>query len=159
MNQRAADFVVRTAWRCCRWSPTSASRATEGDPAAAAPPRSVDVIYERLLGAILEHRLPPGTKLGEERLATVFGVSRTQVRQALARLTHDRIVTLIANRGAFVSSPTVQEAREVFEARRLIEPSLIRQLAAKATRRRHPPPARAWSGRRRPRGMPTTSAR
>ena len=58
-------------------------------------PRSVDVIYERLLGAILEHRLPPGTKLGEERLAAVFGVSRTQVRQALARLTHDRIVTVL----------------------------------------------------------------
>ena len=95
--------------------------------------RSVDVIYQRILGAILEHRLPPGTKLGEERLAAVFGVSRTQVRQALARLTHDRIVTLIANRGAFVSSPTVEEAREVFEARRLIEPDIVRKVADKAT--------------------------
>lgn len=95
--------------------------------------RSVDVIYQRILGAILEHRLPPGTKLGEEKLAAVFGVSRTQVRQALSRLTHDRIVTLIANRGAFVSSPTVAEAREIFEARRLIEPDLIRRLAATAT--------------------------
>ncbi len=96
-------------------------------------PRSVDLIFQRILGAILEHRLPPGTKLGEERLAAVFGVSRTQVRQALARLTHDRIVTLIANRGAFVSSPTVDEAREVFEARRLIEPDLIRRVARNAT--------------------------
>ena len=96
-------------------------------------PRSVDLIYQRILGAILEHRLPPGTKLGEERLAAVFSVSRTQVRQALARLTHDRIVTLIANRGAFVSSPTVAEAREVFEARRLIEPDLIRRVALTAT--------------------------
>ena len=95
--------------------------------------RSVDVIYQRILGAILEHRLPPGTKLGEEKLAAVFGVSRTQVRQALARLTHDRIVTLIANRGAFVSSPSVQEAREVFDARRLIEPDLVRKVAASAT--------------------------
>lgn len=95
--------------------------------------RSVDVIYQRILGAILEHRLPPGTKLGEEKLAGVFGVSRTQVRQALARLTHDRIVTLIANRGAFVSSPTTGEAREVFEARRLIEPDLVRKVAASAS--------------------------
>lgn len=99
----------------------------------ASPPRSVDLIYQRVLSAILEHRLPPGTKLGEERLAAIFGVSRTQVRQALARLTHDRIVTLIANRGAFVSSPTVDEAREVFESRRLIEPNLIRRLALAAT--------------------------
>jgi DNA-binding GntR family transcriptional regulator len=95
--------------------------------------RSVDVIYQRILSAILEHRLPPGTKLGEERLAAIFGVSRTQVRQALARLTHDRIVTLIANRGAFVSSPTVDEAREVFAARRLIEPDLVRRVAAAAS--------------------------
>ncbi len=95
--------------------------------------RSVDVIYQRILGAILEHRLPPGTKLGEEKLAAVFGVSRTQVRQALARLTHDRIVTLIANRGAFVSSPSIEEAREVFEARRLIEPDLVRKVASGAT--------------------------
>jgi DNA-binding GntR family transcriptional regulator len=94
--------------------------------------RSVDVIFQRILGAILEHRLPPGTKLGEEKLAAVFVVSRTQVRQALARLTHDRIVTLIANRGAFVSSPTVDEAREVFEARRLIEPDLVRKVAENA---------------------------
>lgn len=96
-------------------------------------PRSVDVIYQRILGAILEHRLPPGTKLGEEKLAAVFGVSRTQVRQALARLTHDRIVTLIANRGAFVSSPSVAEAREVFDARCLIEPDLARRVARTAT--------------------------
>jgi DNA-binding GntR family transcriptional regulator len=37
------------------------------------------------------------------------------------------------NRGAFVASPSVKEAREVFEARRLIEPWLVRQVAATAT--------------------------
>jgi DNA-binding GntR family transcriptional regulator len=63
----------------------------------------------------------------------VFGVSRTKIRQAIARLAHDGIVTVFHNRGAFVSSPTVEEAREVFEARRLIEPWLIRSLAAGAT--------------------------
>jgi DNA-binding GntR family transcriptional regulator len=92
-----------------------------------APPPSVDTIHQRVLGAIVEHRLPPGTKLGEERLARVFGVSRTQVRQVIERLSHDRIVTVVPNRGAFVSSPTVEEAREVFAARRVIEPELIRQ--------------------------------
>jgi DNA-binding GntR family transcriptional regulator len=102
-------------------------------PAPAAPAASkaalpsVDVIHQRVLTAIVEHRLPPGTKLGEERLAKVFGVSRTQIRQVLERLAHDSIVTMQHNRGAFVSSPTVEEAREVFAARRLIEPDLIRQ--------------------------------
>lgn len=94
----------------------------------------MDAIHQRVLTAIVEHRLPPGTKLGEERLAKVFGVSRTQIRQVLERLSHDSIVTVVPNRGAFVSSPTVEEAREVFAARRLIEPDLIRQATLVAKR-------------------------
>ena len=97
-----------------------------------ARPQSVEDIYQRVLAAILAHQLPPGTQLVEERLAGVFGVSRTKIRQALARLAHDSIVTVIPNRGAFVSSPTVEEARDVFEARRLIEPALARRLAGSA---------------------------
>jgi DNA-binding GntR family transcriptional regulator len=96
-------------------------------------PLSVLQIHDRIVTAISERRLPPGTQLVEEKLASVFGVSRTKIRQAIARLAHDGIVTIFHNRGAFVSSPTVEEAREVFEARRLIEPWLIRSLAAKAT--------------------------
>ena len=95
---------------------------------------SVDSIHQRVLAAIVEHRLPPGTKLGEERLAKVFGVSRTQIRQVLERLSHDSIITVLPNRGAFVSSPTVEEAREVFAARRLIEPDLIAQATRLAQR-------------------------
>jgi DNA-binding GntR family transcriptional regulator len=107
-------------------------------PRPVAPPSkpalpSVDTIHQRVLNAIVEHRLPPGTKLGEERLAKVFGVSRTQIRQVIERLAHDSIVTVVPNRGAFVSSPTVEEAREVFAARRLIEPDLIKQAARVAT--------------------------
>ena len=93
----------------------------------------VDAMHQRVLLAIVEHRLPPGTKLGEERLAKVFGVSRTLIRQVLERLAHDSIVTVHANRGAFVSSPTVEEAREVFAARRLIEPELVRLAVQRAT--------------------------
>jgi DNA-binding GntR family transcriptional regulator len=100
---------------------------------AGAPAPSTDAIFERILRAILEHRLPPGTKLGEEKLAAIFGVSRTKIRLVLSRLAHDRVVTPEANRGAFVSRPTVAEAREVFDARRLIEPALASRLAAAAT--------------------------
>jgi DNA-binding GntR family transcriptional regulator len=100
-------------------------RRSGASPARTQP--SVDTIHQRMLTAIVEHRLPPGTKLGEERLAKVFGVSRTQIRQVIERLSHDSIVTVQLNRGAFVSSPTVEEAREVFAARRLIEQDLIRQ--------------------------------
>ena len=91
---------------------------------------SVDAISDKILGAIWEHRLPPGTKLGEEKLATVFGVSRTKIRLALGKLSHDSILTVEPNRGTFVSSPTVAEARQVLNARRLVEAALMRDLCA-----------------------------
>lgn len=107
-------------------------RFSETHPPATRSQPSVDTIHQRVLAAIIEHRLPPGTKLGEERIAKAFGVSRTQIRQVIERLSHDNIVTTLPNRGAFVSSPTVEEAREVFAARQLIEPDLIRQAIRRA---------------------------
>lgn len=93
----------------------------------AAPPDE-DAIYERVLAAILEHRLAPGTKLGEDRLAGIFGVTRARIRNVLPRLAHEGVVRLEPNRGAFVSQPTVNEARDVFEARRVIEPGILERL-------------------------------
>ncbi len=90
-------------------------------------------IYERMVETILDHRLPPGTKLVEDRLATAFGVSRTRIRPVLVRLANEQIVTLTPNRGATVAQPTEAEAREVFEVRRLVEPTLIACFIAKAS--------------------------
>ena len=89
-------------------------------------------IYERIVSAILDHRLAPGTKLVEDKLGTAFGVSRTRLRPVLVRLANEQIVTLIPNRGATVAQPSEQEAREVFEVRRLIEPRLVALFIAKA---------------------------
>ena len=86
-------------------------------------------IYNALYEAILDHRLPPGTKLTEDGLGEVFGVSRTVVRKVLHRLSHENIVSLRPNRGAVVASPSVAEAREVFEARRVVETAVIRVLS------------------------------
>jgi len=87
-----------------------------------------DEIYEKIYVAILEHRLHPGTKLGEDKLAGIFGVSRARVREVLARLAHEQIVDLYPQRGAFVAKPSPERAMDVFEARRLIEPALLRRL-------------------------------
>jgi DNA-binding GntR family transcriptional regulator len=87
-----------------------------------------DDIYERIYVAILEHRLHPGTKLGEDKLAGIFGVSRARVREVLARMAHEQIVDLYPQRGAFVAKPSPEQAMDVFEARRLIEPALLRRL-------------------------------
>ena len=87
-----------------------------------------DEIYEKIYVAILEHRLHPGTKLVEERLAEIFGVSRARVREVLSRLAHEQIVELVPQRGAYVAKPSIEQARDVFEARRLIEPAVLRRL-------------------------------
>lgn len=90
-------------------------------------------IYERMVATILDHRLPPGTKLIEEKLAAAFGVSRTRIRPVLVRLANEQLVTLTPNRGAMVAQPTEKEAREVFEVRRMIEPTLIECFIAVST--------------------------
>jgi DNA-binding GntR family transcriptional regulator len=91
-------------------------------------PLTEESIYEKILASIFDHRLPPGTKLGEDRLAAIFGVSRARIRRVLPRLAHEGVVTLEPNRGAFVAKPTVAEARDVFQARRLIEPGIVENL-------------------------------
>ena len=90
-------------------------------------------IVEAITTAIVERRLAPGTKLVEQKLADIFGVSRTIVRQALNQLSRDRLVTLEPARGAFVATPSVEEARQVFEVRTLIEGELVRRLATGIT--------------------------
>lgn len=90
-------------------------------------------IHRRVMTAIVEHRLPPGTRLGEERLARAFGVSRTLIRQVIERLSHEGVVTVQSRRGAVVASPSIEQAREVFAARRLIEPDLVRRAISRAT--------------------------
>lgn len=90
-----------------------------------------DEIYEKIYVAVLEHRLLPGTKLVEEKLAEIFSVSRARVREVLARLAHEQMVELIPQRGAYVAKPTIEQAMDVFEARRLIEPAVLRRLIEK----------------------------
>jgi DNA-binding GntR family transcriptional regulator len=90
-------------------------------------------IVESIAAAIAERRLMPGTKLAEQKLADIFRVSRTLVRQALNQLSRDRLVRLEPARGASVAAPSVAEAKQVFEARQLIEGAMIRQLARTIT--------------------------
>jgi DNA-binding GntR family transcriptional regulator len=90
-------------------------------------------IVEALTRAIVEHRLQPGTKLAEQKLADHFGVSRTLVRQALFQLSQNRLITLEPARGAFVSAPTVEEAQQVFAVRRMLETEMIRAFVREVT--------------------------
>ncbi len=92
-----------------------------------------DTIAQALSLAIHEHRIAPGTKLGEDELAEIYGVSRTVVRASLQRLSHLKLVDIRRNKGAKVASPSLTEAHEVFEARELLEPRTARSAAKLAT--------------------------
>jgi DNA-binding GntR family transcriptional regulator len=90
-------------------------------------------IVDAITAAIVERRLMPGTKLAEQQIADIFKVSRTLVRQALMQLSRDRLVTLEPARGAFVAQPSVEEARQVFEVRQMLEGAMLRQLCGQIT--------------------------
>jgi DNA-binding GntR family transcriptional regulator len=92
-------------------------------------------VHERIWSAIMDHSLPPETRLVETELCEIFGLGRTRLRQVLQRLAHERVVTLMRNRGAMVSKPSVREAREVFAARRVIEAHSVETFLKIATRK------------------------
>lgn len=91
-----------------------------------------DRIVASVIDAISEQRLHAGTKLAEQELSEVFSCNRANVRRALASLAALHVVELQPNRGAFVSSPTPKEAKDVFEARRAVERTVARKAAGRA---------------------------
>jgi DNA-binding GntR family transcriptional regulator len=90
-------------------------------------------IVDALTKAIVEHRLHPGTKLAEQKLADHFGVSRTLIRQALFQLVQKRLIRMEPARGAFVATPSSDEARQVFAVRRMIEIEMTRSFVRNVT--------------------------
>ncbi|MEP3333547.1 GntR family transcriptional regulator [Sedimentitalea sp.] len=89
-------------------------------------------IYREVFDAIVDGRLAPGEKLGQDELGKVFGVSKSRIRPILHRLTDQKIVVIEPMRGAFVARPSVEEAREVNTARQIIEEGVIRRAARSA---------------------------
>ena len=90
-------------------------------------------ICRRIIHAIFEQRIPPGERLTEELLADTFDVSRTVVRQAMARLSQDGILVKMPNVGSTVASPSRKETRDILTARRIVEPEIVKMLAASMT--------------------------
>lgn len=86
-------------------------------------------IYQKMLKAIVEHQLPPGERLPEDKLSEAFGVSRTGIRKVLQRLALERFVVIQPNKGAQVNRPSRQEAEEVLDSRILLEPLLMQEVS------------------------------
>ncbi|MCE9682169.1 GntR family transcriptional regulator [Halomonas alkalisoli] len=115
----------------------------DGEAAGKAPPRRLgkngdgaerhETIYRSISDAIIEHRLKPGARLREDALAEVFGISRTGIRKILQRLAMEQLVTLTPRRGASVTRPTAEEAKDVFDARQMVECGLMPDVARRIT--------------------------
>jgi DNA-binding GntR family transcriptional regulator len=86
----------------------------------------VDLACQALRQAIIEQALPPGTKLPEDELGIRFGMSRTLVREVLAQLQSEGLVDAPPRRTATTAKPTLDQAREIFEIRRMLEREVVR---------------------------------
>jgi DNA-binding GntR family transcriptional regulator len=92
-----------------------------------------DRVYEVLRDRILLGDVEAGSRVHQENISAELGVSRTPVREALARLASDGLVELLPNRGARVVAVTLEDMRSSFEARLAVEPIAARLAAERGT--------------------------
>ncbi|WP_448955806.1 GntR family transcriptional regulator [Labrys neptuniae] len=108
---------------------TNVHRANDGKLAVS----KSDAAYRALKRAILDQTLAAGKKLPEDSIGESLGVSRTIVRQALARLTGEGLIELQPHRGACVAQPSLEESRDIFVVRRILETLVVEILSCKIT--------------------------
>jgi DNA-binding GntR family transcriptional regulator len=89
----------------------------------------VDQVHEELLQRIVAGELPPGSRLRQEALAEELGVSRTPLREALARLVSEGLVDFAPNRGATVARRDFGDMEQAWRARLVLEPGAARMAA------------------------------
>jgi DNA-binding GntR family transcriptional regulator len=87
-------------------------------------------VRRQVIQAVMDHKLPPGAKLDEDGLADIFGISRTRIRKVISLLANEGVVTQRLNHGAFISKPSISEARDIFVARRAIEQLVVKLICA-----------------------------
>ncbi|SMP58438.1 GntR family transcriptional regulator [Noviherbaspirillum suwonense] len=97
-----------------------------------AEPANDERMYLEVYDAIMEHRLPAGTKMAEQTLGEIYGLARHHVRKVLARLAADGLVDIEPNRGAYIASPGAEEAQDMFDLRQTLEQSVVQKLARQA---------------------------
>lgn len=99
--------------------------------------RTAAPLREQVIGAlraaILDFRLAPGQRLVERELIEQLGVSRTTVREALRELTSEGLVTVVPQRGAIVTAPSLGEAEDLYDVREALESLLVHRFVERAT--------------------------
>jgi DNA-binding GntR family transcriptional regulator len=90
-------------------------------------------LVDALRKAILDFQLKPGDRLIEREICEQSGVSRTSVREALRQLETEGLVTSIPHKGPVVATVTIEEARDIYELRAILEGFAGRKFALAAT--------------------------
>lgn len=85
-----------------------------------------DIAYSEIKNRIIECVFEPNTILNEEMLQADMGISRTPIREALAKLEHEGLVHIMPKKGIRVSGFTLSDMYQVYEVRLLTEPYVIR---------------------------------
>src|SRR4051794_41910213 len=93
----------------------------------------VERAYRNLKAGIVEGRYRPGASLSEVGLATEHGMSRTPIREGLARLWQEGYLDRVVGHGYFVARVTVQQIHDTFDVRRLLEGAAAARAAELAT--------------------------
>lgn len=91
-------------------------------PTATTAERAADAVREQ----VVEGRLAPGVRLPEQAFCDALSVSRNTLREAFSQLVAERILAREQHRGVFVATPGVADVRDVYRARRLVEPAAVR---------------------------------
>jgi DNA-binding GntR family transcriptional regulator len=94
-----------------------------------APVQIKDLVYLKLRDALIAHEFAPGESMREVVLSERYGVSKTPIREALVRLEQDGLVDIAPYRGARARTYSPDDARELFEAREILESECVRLAA------------------------------
>src|SRR3954466_9020915 len=104
----------------------AALRSLEASRAQITPILRAEWVADALRNEVVEGRLLPGARLPEKALSDALKVSRNTIREALSQLVAERVLVREAHRGVYVAVPGPEDVRDVYRARRLLEPGAVR---------------------------------
>ncbi|WP_405970638.1 GntR family transcriptional regulator [Streptomyces sp. NBC_00988] len=96
---------------------------------------SADAVTGQLRALIVEGVYPPGHRLVQDEIADRFGVSRIPLREAMRTLIAEGLLRSVPGRGTFVTVLDLAEIDEIYDLRRLIEPSFAEHVTDRVSRR------------------------
>lgn len=116
-------------------APNDGARPSEGLGTLLSGMTVSERVADQLRSEIYRAALPPGTRLLQTEVAERLGVSTTPVREALSTLQGEGLIVIDRHRGAVVFRPTIEDFRECFEIRQLLEPFAVSKAIPNLTER------------------------